>query len=134
VQPVAKLVGFVIVVGAAVADEHYAGGGDPGETGKANQLPAHTHRFRSLLGVERHGPASRGSRRNGVDRRHLDVSRQIGRRPCDPSGDHSPVNHVGMVVAIDDLPAALVLRAIGIEMGAAPSEGRYAWRGMTPSA
>ena len=45
-----KLVGLIIMLGTTPPGEDHAGGGDSGETGESQYLPAGTHQFRSLLG------------------------------------------------------------------------------------
>jgi hypothetical protein len=49
-EPVAYLVGLIVMLRATLAGEHSTGRGDPGDTGKPDELPAHAHRFRRLLG------------------------------------------------------------------------------------
>ena len=105
-QAVAQLVGIEGRLRAAAAGDHDAGGGDARDAGHAEQLPV----------VRSHG------------------SRRLGSVPClaledaiatSATGDlwlfrgrsladraiqavtNAPVNHVGMVVALDDLPPLL---------------------------
>ena len=43
-QPLAQLVGLVLVMRAALARDDDAGGGDAREAGQADELPGNTHR------------------------------------------------------------------------------------------
>jgi hypothetical protein len=107
VQPGPQLVGAVRPLRPPSAGDHDAGGGDPGQTRQADDLPGETHRFRTL-------PA--------VSTANLDLDEAVataatgdiwlfrGRSAADRAirtMTNSPVNHVGMVVALDDLPALL---------------------------
>ena len=47
-KTLSKLVGLIIMLGTTPPGEDHAGGGDSGETGESQYLPAGTHRFRSL--------------------------------------------------------------------------------------
>jgi hypothetical protein len=49
-EPVANLVGLIVTLCATLASEHDTRGGHPGETGKPDELPAHAHQFRRLVG------------------------------------------------------------------------------------
>src|SRR4051794_10236938 len=51
VQALAKLVGLVLVLGAATADDHDAGGRHAGHAGEAEELPARAHGSRRLRPV-----------------------------------------------------------------------------------
>jgi len=51
-QPLAKLVRLIVVMGPALAGENDTGCGYAGETGESDQLPAHSHRLRRLLAGE----------------------------------------------------------------------------------
>lgn len=44
-KPLAQFVWAVVVLGAALAGYHYAGGGNAGEPGESDELPVHTHGF-----------------------------------------------------------------------------------------
>jgi hypothetical protein len=107
VQAGTQLVGVVVALGPATAGDHHPSGGHAGETRQADQLPGDAHRFRTLPAVstailaldEAVTTASTGDLwlfrgRSVADRAIRTVT-------------NSPVNHVGMVVALDDLPPLL---------------------------
>ena len=108
VKPLAQFVRAVVAVGPALAGEHYSGGGDTGETSEPDELPAHAHRLRRLIGAvndsglvleDAIATASTG-----------DIWLFRGTSFSDRTiraATNSPVNHVGMAVAIDDLPPLL---------------------------
>jgi hypothetical protein len=50
VKSLAELVGLVVFLGAALAGDNHAAGGNSGETGEPDELPARTHPFRRLKG------------------------------------------------------------------------------------
>jgi hypothetical protein len=92
---------------AALAGDEHAGRGDAGEPGKTDDLPRHSHLSHRLVAVNRLtltldealDSASTG-----------DIWLFRGRSAADlaiRTLTNSPVNHVGMVVAIDDLPPLL---------------------------
>src|SRR5215210_4457480 len=89
------------------ASDDDAGGGDAGQSGESDELPGNAHRNRRLCGVndgalsldEAVATASTG-----------DIWLFRGRSVADRAirtFTNSPVNHVGMVVALDDLPPLL---------------------------
>jgi hypothetical protein len=49
-EALAELVGLIVTLRATLASEHDAGRGHPGETGKPDELPAHAHQLRRVLG------------------------------------------------------------------------------------
>ena len=105
-QLVAQLVGVVVLVGAALACHDHAGRGHAREACHAEQLPGHVHRSvgygrerRPLSLDDALATASTG-----------DIWLFRGRSVADVAiraATNSPVNHVGMVVALDDLPPLL---------------------------
>ncbi len=106
-QPVAQLVGVVVPVRTALASDDDAGGRDTCKPGETDDLPWWSHRLRRLRGVNY--PAL--TLEEAVDVAATgDIWLFRGRSPADfaiRAVTNSPVNHVGMVVAIDDLPALL---------------------------
>jgi hypothetical protein len=107
VEPIAQLVGVVVALRAAPARDHGTGRGHACEPGEPDHLPGHAHRLRRLRAVsetvlqldEAVATASTG-----------DIWLFRGRTLADraiQTFTNSPVNHVGMVVALDDLPALL---------------------------
>jgi len=106
VQALAQLGRVVGALGAAPAGDDGAGRGDAGQAGQADELPG-----------DPHGPY--GTRVVGADDGSLSLDDAVataatgdiwlfrGRSIADRAiraVTNSPVNHVGMVVAIDDLP------------------------------
>lgn len=103
-----QLVGVVVMLGSATSGDDHARGGHAGQARQADQLPGNAHRFRTLPAVsttttlaldEAVATASTGDLwlfrgRSVADRAIRTVT-------------NSPVNHVGMVVALDDLPPLL---------------------------
>jgi hypothetical protein len=107
VQPFAQLVGVVYAVCAALASDHDAGGRHARDTGESDDLPRRTHRPRRLPRVN--APALTLDDAVAVAATG-DIWLFRGRSPADlaiRAVTNSPVNHVGMVVAIDDLPPLL---------------------------
>jgi hypothetical protein len=49
-EAVTELVGLVITLGPTRASDHDAGGGHPGEASEPDELPAHAHQLRRVLG------------------------------------------------------------------------------------
>jgi hypothetical protein len=107
VQAFAQLVGVVVPLRTTLSSDDDAAGRHPREAGEADELPARAHRLRrlprphpSILTLdEAVATASTG-----------DIWLFRGRSPADlaiRTVTNSPVNHVGMVVAIDDLPPLL---------------------------
>jgi hypothetical protein len=107
VQAVAQLVGRDVGGRAAPACDHHAGGRHAREAGEAYELPGDAHRCRSLRTVsdtvlaldEAVATAATG-----------DIWLFRGRSFADraiQAVTNAPVNHVGMAVAIDDLPPLL---------------------------
>ena len=107
-KPLAQFLGAVVAVGPALAGEHYSGGGDTGETSEPDELPAHAHRRRRLIGavndsglVLEDAVATASTGDIWLFRGTSFSDRTIR------AATNSPVNHVGMAVAIDDLPPLL---------------------------
>jgi hypothetical protein len=107
VKALAQLVRRDLGGRAAPPGDHDTGRGDPGQAGDAEELPAHGHRCRRLRTVtetvlaldEAVATAATG-----------DIWLFRGRSAADrviQAVTNSPVNHVGMAVAIDDLPPLL---------------------------
>jgi hypothetical protein len=107
VQALAQLDGVVLAVLAPVTGHDHAGRGDAGEAGESEELPARAHPSRTLPAVrataveleEAIATAATG-----------DVWLFRGRSFADraiQTVTNSPVNHVGMAVALDDLPPLL---------------------------
>ncbi len=88
--------------------QDHPGGGHPGETGKPKELPAHTHELRTLLPV---APGTLLDLHEAVATASTgDIWLFRGTALADltiRAATNSPVNHVGMVVALDDLPPLL---------------------------
>jgi hypothetical protein len=116
-QPLAQLVGFIAALGAAVAGDHHPGRSHPGETGQPKEFPAYPHGPRRLLGAmnatvltleEAVATASTGDiwlfRGTSLSDRTIRAA------------TNSPVNHVGMVVAIDDLSSLLWHAELGASL------------------
>ena len=105
-----QLVGRVRPCGPAPAGDDDPGGGHPGEAGQPDDLPGDAHRFRTL-------PAVTTAHRSALTLAEAvttastgDVWLFRGRTMADRAiraVTNSPVNHVGMVVALDDLPPLL---------------------------
>jgi hypothetical protein len=107
VQPFTQLVGVVFAGRAAVASDEHAGGRYAREASETDDLPRRTHRPRRLPRVN--APALTLEEAVAVAATG-DIWLFRGRSPADlaiRAVTNSPVNHVGMVVAIDDLPALL---------------------------
>jgi hypothetical protein len=107
VESLAQLRRVVLAVLAALAGDDHAGRGDAREAGDSEQLPARAHGSRTLPSVretaleldEAIATAATG-----------DVWLFRGRSLADraiQTVTNSPVNHVGMAVALDDLPPLL---------------------------
>jgi hypothetical protein len=107
VEALAQLVRVQVAVGPASANQHGAGSGHACETRQSDQLPGQPHRSHRLRAVtesslsfeEAMASASTG-----------DIWLFRGRSLPDraiQTVTNSPVNHVGLVVAIDDLPPLL---------------------------
>jgi hypothetical protein len=106
-QPLAQLLRLECALRPAPPDQDDSGGGYSGETGQADQLPGRSHGLRRLRAVtgtsltleEALSTASTGDiwlfRGQSLPDRAIQTV------------TNSPVNHVGMVVAIDDLPPLL---------------------------
>ena len=106
-EALAQLVGVILARRPAAAGDDDAGRGDPGEPGEAEDLPGDAHRLRRLRGV----PATPLSLDGAVATAATgDIWLFRGRSIADraiQAMTNSPVNHVGMVVALDDLPPLL---------------------------
>jgi hypothetical protein len=107
VEPVAQLIGFVAAVGSAFPGDHDAGGGHSGEAGEPDQLPGYAHGVRRLWRVNDAvltlGEAVDTAATGDI---WLFRGKSIPDRAI-RAVTNSPVNHVGMVVALDDLPPLL---------------------------
>jgi len=107
VQPRPQLIGVVRLLVPPAPGHHHAGGGHAGQPGEAEDLPSEPHRVRTLPAVsiatlaldEAVTTASTGDL-------WLFRGRSIADRAI-RAATNSPVNHVGMVVAVDDLPPLL---------------------------
>ena len=104
-QPGADVLGGVRVATALVACDQHPTRHDAGDTGQPNPLPdaAHSKSVPKLRGEREHGVAGAGAGRD-PDRGYLAVSRLVRPDRAIQSMTNSPVNHVGMTVAIEDLP------------------------------
>ena len=106
-QPLAQLVGLVVGCGAPPAGDHDAGRGDARDAGEADELPGNPH---PAVGDGR-APRRRLALDDAVATAATgDIWLFRGRSVADRTirrVTNSPVNHVGMVVAIDDLPPLL---------------------------
>ena len=106
-QALAQLVGVVVAVRAAPAHHHGARGGHAGQPGNTEELPWHPHR---AVG---YGPLEDGTLTHDeavATASTGDIWLFRGRSMADVAirtVTNSPVNHVGMVVALDDLPPLL---------------------------
>jgi hypothetical protein len=92
---------------ASSAADDYSGRGHPGEAGKPDELPAHAHRSRRLLAVDESVLAQEEAVATASTG---DIWLFRGTALADltiRAATNSPVNHVGMVVALDDFPALL---------------------------
>jgi len=107
VQPLAQLVGVELGMGAAPAGDDDTGRGDPGGAGETNVLPGNAH----LLPRVRVVPDAALTLDEAVAIAATgDVWLFRGRSLADraiQTVTNSPVNHVGMAVALDDLPPLL---------------------------
>jgi hypothetical protein len=106
-EPLAQLVRVVLAMGPPPADDDRAGGGDARETGQPDQLPGDAHRGRRLRAVNATAlslPEALHAASTG------DIWLFRGKSFADlaiRTVTNSPVNHVGMVVALDDMPPLL---------------------------
>lgn len=48
-QALSELVGRILTLGTTLSGDDDAGRGDPGETGQADELPAHAHQLRRVV-------------------------------------------------------------------------------------
>jgi hypothetical protein len=107
VQPLAQLVGIVVSAGSPLARDDDAGCRDTCDTGETDDLPSCAHSSRRLSRVD-HLTLTLDE---AVDIAGTgDIWLFRGRSAADlaiRALTNSPVNHVGMVVAIDDLPPLL---------------------------
>src|SRR6478672_4532199 len=107
VQALAQLVGVDVGLRAPAAGDHGAGGRHPGDAGQAQELPARPHRSRRLRPVNDAAMALDDAVATAATG---DIWLFRGRSLADRAirtVTNAPVNHVGMVVALDDLPALL---------------------------
>ena len=106
-QPFAQLVGVVLAVRPAFARDEDTGGRDTRKTGETDDLPRRSHRTRTLPRVNAPTLTLDEAVANSATG---DIWLFRGRSAADfaiRAVTNSPVNHVGMVVAIDDLPPLL---------------------------
>ena len=106
-QAFAQLVGVVVPGRTALSSRDNAARRHPGHSGEADELPARAHRLRR---VPRPKPATLTLDEAVATASTGDIWLFRGRSPADVAirtVTNSPVNHVGMVVAIDDLPPLL---------------------------
>jgi hypothetical protein len=107
-QPVAELVRVIVPMRAPVARDHDAGGRDPRQAREADQLPrGAAHRLRRLRRVtDAAVPLEEAVAAAATGDIWLFRGRTLADRAI-RAVTNSPVNHVGMVVALDDLPPLL---------------------------
>jgi hypothetical protein len=107
VQPAAQLAGIDVPLGPDPAAHDHAGRRHAGDAGQAEKLPSEPHRFRTLPAVsgERLALAEAVSTASTGDLWLFRGSTLADR--AIQTATNSPVNHVGMAVAIDDLPPLL---------------------------
>jgi hypothetical protein len=95
------------VVSPALAGDDYTGGGHACEPGESDELPGHAHRIRRLWRVNEAvltlGDAVATASTGDI---WLFRGGSVGDRTI-RAVTNSPINHVGMAVAIDDLPPLL---------------------------
>ena len=106
-QPFAQLVGVVLAMCPSLASEEHAGARDTRKTRETDDLPPWAHRTRRLPRVNVPTLTLDEAVTNAATG---DIWLFRGRSAADfaiRAVTNSPVNHVGMVVAIDDLPALL---------------------------
>jgi hypothetical protein len=107
VEAVAQLVGVVVVVRAPPAGDDDACRGHAREAGEADELPSRAHRLHRLRPVTDQALALDDAVATAATG---DIWLFRGRSLADRTiraVTNSPVNHVGMVVALDDLPPLL---------------------------
>jgi hypothetical protein len=106
-EAVAELVGRIFRLRAAVAGGDRAGGGDTGGAGETQELPSTLHGSRRLLAVT---VSALGFDEAIATAATGDIWLFRGRSLADraiQTMTNSPVNHVGMVVALEDMPPLL---------------------------
>jgi hypothetical protein len=107
VEALAQLVGVVVAVRPAPAGDDDAGRGHAGQAGEPDELPGRAHRLRRLRAVTAQALALDDAVATAATG---DIWLFRGRSLADRTiraVTNSPVNHVGMVVALDDLPPLL---------------------------
>jgi hypothetical protein len=107
VQALAQLVGAVLALRAPAPRDDDAGRGDARDAGQPEDLPGHAHRLRRLRVVDEAAVSFEDAIAAAATG---DIWLFRGRSLADraiQTVTNSPVNHVGMVVAIDDLPPLL---------------------------
>jgi hypothetical protein len=107
VEPVAQLVGVILAGRAAAASDDDARGRDTRQTGETDDLPRRSHRLTRLSRLNR-APLTLDEAVATAATGDIWLFR--GQSAADfaiRAVTNSPVNHVGMVVAIDDLPPLL---------------------------
>src|SRR5262245_14195731 len=107
VEPAAELVGVVLPLGAGAPGEDDTRGRDAGDAGQAEKLPSEPHRFRTLPAVSGDRLAlSEAVTTASTGDLWLFRGSTLADRAIQ-TATNAPVNHVGMAVAIDDLPPLL---------------------------
>jgi hypothetical protein len=107
VQALAQLIRRDLGGGAPASRDDDAGGGDAGQAGQAEELPAQAHRCRRLRTVsETVLPLDEAVALAATGDIWLFRGRSLADRAIQ-TVTNSPVNHVGMAIALDDLPPLL---------------------------
>ena len=106
-EPFAQLLGSIVALGSALAGHYGAGRRHPRQAPESDQLPGYAHRSRRLGAVtETTLPFEDAVAAASTGDIWLFRGRSLADRTIQ-AVTNSPVNHVGMAVAIDDLPALL---------------------------
>ena len=112
-EAIAQLVRVVVALFAAFAGDEDAGRGDAGDARESDQLPGHTHGPRRLRRVTAPAlPLAEAVAIAATGDIWLFRGRSLADRAIQ-AVTNSPVNHVGMVVALDDLPPLLWHAEVG---------------------
>jgi hypothetical protein len=106
-EAVAQFIRVVVAMRAAPPGDDHAGGGDAGQAGESDELPGRAHRLRRLRPVtDRPLTLDDAVATAATGDIWLFRGRSVADRTI-RAVTNSPVNHVGMVVALDDLPPLL---------------------------